>query len=468
MPSVDDVQEPGDLDGLDKDGLIAFLKSDREDRIELWNAWREANDWQPVDLERAVLRDAHLDGVDLIKARLDGADLWGVHLEEAKLNEAHLDRVSLREAHLRGADLPLAHLRGAGLIETHLEGADLSGAHLEGAFLIGARLEGASLWGAHLEGADLLQACLEGVDLFKAHLEEANLLETHLEGANLWEAHLGGATLSQAHLEGATLSQAHLRGVALSPVASLRGVKLYQAHFWGVLSLRYEQLVEASYLDEDEKPGWPRRRWLALTNRLDESAIFEEQQGRFHEAKDVFKTLKGYFEDAGDYEGANWAYVREQVMEKLMRVPRPLRLLYPHWRGRWDDEYCDPGLFEWLRLEFSEKIANYGTSLTRPIVCLLVVILVFALLYLALGLVTNVYNCGYPERIFEPPPGTCHPTFNFANNLLFSLAAMTTADIAYLHPYRWWVGYLSTVETLVGIALTGLLGFVLGNKLRYS
>jgi uncharacterized protein YjbI with pentapeptide repeats len=450
MPSVDDVQEPGDLDGLDKDGLIAFLRSDREDKVELWNAWRwtEKGQLRPVDLKEANLRGAHLEGANLHKAHLGGVNLSEAHLEGASLSIARLEEANLRRAHLERASLSLTHLDGADLERAYLEGADLTGARLEGASLWMASMEGADLRWARLEGANLRRARLEGANLVFAHLEGADLSGAHLEGAYLRAAHLEGADLRAAYLDDANLREAHLRGVALSPVESLRGVRLYQTYFWGVLSLRYKQFLG--------------------DGRAGESTIWEETEGRFSQAKDVFKTLKGYFEDAGDYEGANWAYVREQVTEKLMRVPHPLRWLYPHWRWKWNDEFCDPGLLEWLRLEFSEKIANYGTSLLRPIVCLLVVILVFTVIYLALGLVTNVSGCGYPKRIFEPPPGTCHPTHNFANNLLFSLAALTTADIAYLQPFRWWVGYLSTVETLVGIALTGLFGFVLGNKLRYS
>ena len=46
--------------------------------------------------------------------------------------------------------------------------------------------------------------------------------------------------------------------------------------------------------------------------------------------------------------------------------------------------------------------------------------------------------------------------------------AFSTLDIGYLQPYLPAADVLRPIETLLGIALTGLLGFVLGNKLRYS
>jgi uncharacterized protein YjbI with pentapeptide repeats len=393
--NADEVREPGDLDELDKEGLAAFLKGEREDKVVLWDAWRKANAWGPI----------YLEGADLGSARLEGANLIGARLE------------------------------GANLVLARLEGANLWGARLVGANLSGAWLEGANLRGAWLERADLSWARLKGANLFEAQLERANLI-----GARLEEVYLYGA-----QFEGANLSGTLLRDVALSSAASLEGVRLYRTYFWGVLSLRYEQ-----FLDEKGK-----------------STIWEETEGRFSEAKDVYKSLKGYFEDAGDYGGANWAYVREQTMEKLMRSPRWLRCWYPHWRGRWDEGFCEPRLLEWLRLEFAEKIANYGDSLTRPLFWLGAVIVGFAALYLAIGAATATPGCGYTERFVTPMAG-CRPTRNPFNNLLFSVGAMTTMEMGFLQPFQWWVGYMMAAETLIGIALTGLVGFVLGNKLRYS
>jgi hypothetical protein len=75
-------------------------------------------------------------------------------------------------------DLAKVDLRKASLGYAHLQGADLRDAHLEGAHLSGAHLQGASLHGAHLQGADLLGVHLEGAYLFDAHLEGAKVLLT--------------------------------------------------------------------------------------------------------------------------------------------------------------------------------------------------------------------------------------------------------------------------------------------------
>jgi hypothetical protein len=98
---------------------------------------------------------------------------------------------------LSGVDLRKAHLSLA-----HLEGARLDGAHLEEAYLYGAHLERAQLYGAHLEGAVLYGAYLEGANLNGAHLEGADFNGAHLEWAHFDSAYLEGTDLRRTQGEG--------------------------------------------------------------------------------------------------------------------------------------------------------------------------------------------------------------------------------------------------------------------------
>ncbi len=108
------------------------------------------------------------------------------------------DRLNLYRVDLRRASLPGAYLEGAELADAHLEGAFLFAAHLEDAILGRAHLERAILPHAHLEDADLAGAYLEDADLRNAHLEGAILRNAHLEAARLPRAHLKDADLEGA------------------------------------------------------------------------------------------------------------------------------------------------------------------------------------------------------------------------------------------------------------------------------
>ncbi|GAB4480073.1 MAG: hypothetical protein Kow00124_26410 [Anaerolineae bacterium] len=421
MSQIDHITYPTDLSHLSKMGQIAFLKSARPDKVALWNAWREGNKRRPLNLRGAQLQYAGLRGIDLRWCDLSGADLFEADLSSAQFYQA-----------------------------------DLTGAQLDGADLDKASLRKAKLDKACLDGATLRRA-----DLYEASLCSADLSEADLRGANLNRAQLCGADLRWARLDHANLRWANLRDVALSSIGSMQGVLLYETSFSGVLSLRREQ-----FLGENSKAAGLRRAALRLTNRLYESSIWEEQQGRFAEAADIFASLKGYFEDSGDYQAANWAYEREKVMKKMLSVPKGLRWLYPRWRGRPDYRFR-PDVLEWLGLEFSEKIANYGNSLSRPLMWLAITIVVFAVIYWAGGLITATPGCGYVDRAIEGIDG-CRASRDFSDALLFSLGAMSTIDAGDIQPFVPHLGLLTSLEALIGITLTGLLGFVLGNKLRFS
>jgi uncharacterized protein YjbI with pentapeptide repeats len=184
-------------------------EADRGWRLDLSGTYWRKFDLREVNLERASLRDAHLQG--------------------ANLSEAHLERASLQDAHLQGANLFQAHLEEASLLEAHLEGAHLSGTHLEGASLQQAHLEGALLSGAHLEGALLYGADLKGALLLAARLEQANLEWARLD-ASFEQAQLQGASLRDANLQGASLRNANLQGADLSMAGGLTDDQLVSAH----------------------------------------------------------------------------------------------------------------------------------------------------------------------------------------------------------------------------------------------
>ena len=104
----------------------------------------------PLDLGRVNLRKADLRG-----ARLEGANLFKARLEVAFFHDANLRRANLFEAQLQGAYLHNADLRGANLQWGSLFGARLEGARLEGANLQSTNLNGAYLAGANLSNADI-------------------------------------------------------------------------------------------------------------------------------------------------------------------------------------------------------------------------------------------------------------------------------------------------------------------------
>jgi uncharacterized protein YjbI with pentapeptide repeats len=185
--------------------------------------------------------------LDLRRANLQRAALDGIHFERAVFDEAHLDGASFYKAHLDGASFIEAHLDGASFIGAHLNGASFIGARLDRASFIEARLDRASFDGAHLDGARFTRAHLDGASFDGAHLDGARFTRAHLDGASFIGAHLDGARFTRAHLDGSSFDRAHFDS-AFFDGAQLDGASFFAAQLDGALFFHVD-LSKARGLD---------------------------------------------------------------------------------------------------------------------------------------------------------------------------------------------------------------------------
>ena len=110
--------------------------------------------------------------------------------------------------------------------------------------------------------------------------------------------------------------------------------------------------------------------------------------------------------------------------------------------------------------QFVEWLCDYGESVPRILASLTLVYVLFILLY---GLTGSVV------RVQETPAGTVRtPTVDMTDLAVFSVMDMSTSGSPSvgLQPSSVRVHLLTGIQALLGIALTGLLGFVLGSRIR--
>jgi uncharacterized protein YjbI with pentapeptide repeats len=399
-----------------------------------WDAERRGASLRRADLRGAGLSLTNLQAADLAESDLRQALLRGANLQGARLEEANLQGADLAAADLRGAVLGGAELGGAMLEDANLQGASLRFVHGPGAVLERANLQGADLWGARLEGA-----VLAGADLQKAVLVEADL-----RGADLAGADLRGAVLGQADLRGARLQGADLRGTILTRV-NFEGAVLKDAKLQGmVLSdcILTHVHISGAAIDKTQF----RQEQLG-------GAIGEELAGQFEEARRGYLALERHFSDLGDSDAVSWAYRKRRRMQKraAWEEARAAR----DWRGAgaWYAKYVGDQLTEWL--------SDYGESAPRVLGCMLAVYLLFLLLYAVTGSVV---------RVTYTPTGEMSrvPTQSLADLAVFTLFSMITSaqPPAGLLPADEYARLLTGVQALLGMVLTGMLGFVLGNRMR--
>jgi len=459
------IEEKGGPEGLDLSGkdLSGIDLSRKKIAVELekarkktpgetpvWYKWTGGINLEGANLQKADLRSVKLQGADLYLANLQEAILWGANLREAdvagaNLRGASLEAAKLQRAFLGGADLQGAHLRGADLrgailYLANLQEADLRGAKLQGALLREADLRGANLQGAKLQNANLLVAKLQKANLGNAKLQGANLRLSNLQGSDLGAADFQGATLVSAKLQGASVRCANLEGALLS-YSHLEKVDLF-----GAKSLEGAYFYNA-FLDDTRM----RREQLG-------KAIGEELEGRYDKAKEAYLALKNNFAEIGRYRDESWAYVKERQMGKKMNHPRLARKFYGEelpenpdaWR-LW--RFYLRHTAKWALHRIEEWACGYGESIPKTLRAMGVALVGFAILYRLLGAVVDANG---------------NPSSSCLHCLLYSGGAFTTFGVDTLRPANDWIRALSIFESVVGIALTGLLGFVLGNRIRRS
>jgi uncharacterized protein YjbI with pentapeptide repeats len=411
---LDMIEANGGPEGLDLSGKDLRGIDLSRDRIqaELGRVREEGSTSRPVwvsDLTEGInLEEANLQRADLGGANLQEADLWRADLQEANLRVGKLQRADLGEAALQRADLMGADLQSAALGGAHLQGAEMWGAHLQRANLVGADLQKANLRGANLQGANL---------------RVARLQSTNLRGAKLQNADLGEANLQKSDLRGANLSR-----VDLLDTESIEEITLYRA------VLDHTQLAKDQLGD----------------------ALRDELRGEWFWAREAYLALKNNFEQIRRYDDAAWAYRKERRMEKLEAWHRAGEARGEH---RWKEAIGN--CIQAGGDQLVELLCDYGQSIRRVLASLGVVWILFALIY---GLAAGVWELADPQVAQSSYVTRCP-----LDLLIFSLGTMTTIQPAGLEAFpNWWMRVLMPMQTAMGMALLGLLGFVAGNRIRRS
>ena len=302
--------------------------------------------------------------------------------------------------------------------------------------LEGSQATAADFWGANLEGADLSrviargavfgEARAAGVEFAGADLRDADLTDADLTGARLTGADLRGATLRGTKLDGADLSSARLEGVDLAR-ATLAG-----ARFAGAL------------LDHT-RFGWDQV-----------GHVGEDRHGEPDAAARAYLALERNFVDLGDSAAATQAYLRRRRMQKRFALETARRAVGARRPGsavRHGLVYLGDTLVEWM--------CDYGESLIRVFAALAVVYFGFALIYGASGGVERI-------SLSRSGESTIAITRDPLDMAAFSLMSMSTSGSAagMLQAANRGVAMLAGAQALLGIFLTGLLGFVAGHRIR--
>ena len=374
------------------------------------------------------------------EARFPDANLRGCNLRSARLGALACDRIDFSSADLANADLAGAQLGGGTFDSALLEDANLGGAHLRFASFRKTVLEGARLRAADLRGAVLSGAQMDHADFREAELEEADLRDVRGR-----EVDFGGARLVLADLRGADLQGADFRG------AVVRGAKFDAADF------RHAHLEHVN-LTSCSIEGIRLSDALLDRTKLHRSqlgpAIGEELSRDYELARRAYLNLEVNFLDIGDPEAASWAYRRRRRVQKL-DARRQVRVAVQS--RAWTAARAP--LSRYASDKLVEVVCDYGESVPRVLLTLLLVFAGFMLWYGVTGAVAvDVPGSASARQVTSDPVAL----------LQYTLTAMLAPGSApeRLHASGRIQEVVALLQSFVSIFLIGLLGFVAGNRIR--
>ena len=321
--------------------------------------------------------------------------------------------------------------------------------------------------GLNLHEATLIKAGFNGVTVKGSlrcdNLETHGLLKiihTRFEGmVRLWEARfhgwvhftdcefLGQADFRSFHAEeGMNLNRCHFKDEVLLRGATVcKKLDLSGSRFEGMLDLSKAKLHDFVYVESIEQGEKQRfafyntvtERMLIRPDQL-EGRVDSEERGDYLQAMHEYGFLKRVFHELHRFHEEDWAYYRFKVNHR--------RCCQRSWRRPWTKLFQAA---DWLILD---QGCGYGTNPFRAIRAALIIILMFALIYMAGIDHFNIAKEQLPFPVEEPD--------SLANRIVFGLttsAAVFTAGFECANGMgKGWMNLPLMIESMLGLFLWGL------------
>lgn len=285
-----------------------------------------------------------------------------------------------------------------------------------------------------LVGEDLSGATLEGVDFTSCKLRQVSF-----KGANLLRCRFRKSDIAWCDFY-----RALFEGIVIFNHSTFADCSFTKCYFGDSAVIRKDNLKDGRLLQQDKEAyrkflcDWHDLGTGDRKNDLNRQSDWSPEgalKGRWLEAEELFKNFNALWSGKGYIADGNWAYVLGRRME----------------RRRMISDFANP------KISTSRKVANvwsifvnyfsdiffgFGESMFRMIMTYILTVFLFAWAF-----TSNVSLLEYSQA------------------LAVSLKNMAGMDSEILRDVSPFVDMLNVVQTTIGIILTGIFGFILGNKI---
>ena len=304
---------------------------------------------------------------------------------------------------------------------------------------------GVDFSGQRLEGVDFSGCRLERVSFKQCELVHCRFRKATIVWSDFRYAKIENGTFEDATVDFCDFYRAFIDGVVIFNNSQISNCSFNKTYFGDSAVIRRRQLVDGRILQQDVDAY---RKFLTEWHmygtgerKNDVGAVSdwsadEALKTRWDEAEEIFKNFNALWTSKGFVADGNWAYVKGRRMERHRMIAELLRSNVGFKRKV-------VNLFHITTNIISDILFGFGESMTRMILTYIVTVFLFAWVF-----TSNISLLEYGEA------------------LAISLKNMAGMDSDALHNVSPLVDMLNIVQTTLGIVMTGIFGFILGNKIR--
>ncbi len=315
-------------------------------------------------------------------------------------------------------------------------------------------LEGVSFDGAILENCNFDQSkqaddvTISRVSFKKCIMIGCRFRKASIEWSDFRYSEISQVTFEESKIDFCDFYRTFFLGVGIFRKSLIKNSSFYYTYFDEGSTIRKDNIADGKILQQNELIY---RKFLIDWNTLGTGERKNNQQNsksnwnpenslrdRFADAEDIFKSLNGLWMSKGFLGDANWAYVQGKRMERKRLIAE----LFNN-KDTFINKLSKVGA---IVLNFLlDVLFGYGESIAKMIFTYILVIISFAYFY-------------YVSKEISIPSYVLAIGVSFKN-----MVAMSPDEVKNVSPF---LDFLNVIQTTIGILLTGIFGFILGNKIR--
>ncbi|MBQ8646053.1 MAG: pentapeptide repeat-containing protein [Bacteroidales bacterium] len=298
------------------------------------------------------------------------------------------------------------------------------------------KIVGIDLSGEKLEKIDFSGCTLERVNFKGCEMVHCRFRNAKIMWSDFRYAEIQHGTFEGAQIDFCDFYRAFIDGVVIFNGSMFSNCSLNKTYLGDCAIIRRENLKDFRILQQNKEEytrflvDWHTYGTGERTNDVNVKSEWNPQaavDARWADAEVIYKNFNALWTGKGYIADGNWAYVQGKRMER-MRMIGDFRFSY---------------IVRIATNFLSDMLFGYGESMTKMILTYILTVFLFA--------------WAFTENV---------SLLEYSQAFAISLKNMVGMDSELLQDVSPLVDMLNVVQTTIGILLTGIFGFILGNKIR--